>query len=287
MDILNNLVFMLLNGFVWGSIIALIALGLSLIFGLTEILNLAHGELYMLGAVITWVVVTHIGNFWLALIIAPICVGVLGLIIYKFILKPVENNILNAIIITFGLSLILQYCVLASFGAAPQRIAEPIKYDLTIFNSGFSFYRIVAAVISCIIVSSLWIFLNRTKFGLWMRAVSQNKDSAISLGIPVQFVYLITFGLGSALAALGGVLAAPIVSVSFNMGLDILVLSFMAAIIGGLGNLKGTFAAAILIAEVENILSVFSDPVYARIISLIIISAVLIIRPGGLLLKKA
>jgi branched-chain amino acid transport system permease protein len=272
----------MMNGFVWGLIIALIALGLVLIFGLIKILNISHGELYMLGAIFGWYMIQYTQNFWLALIISPLLVGGIGFFIERYILRPTEDKPIKTLIVTLGISLILQYTVYWFYGGSPQRIVEPFQYYLTLFGSGYSGYRIFVALLSIMVIALLGLFLQRTRIGLWIRAVKQDQEMAIAMGIPTKMVIMITFGLGSFLAALGGVLAAPILSVDFLMGLEILPTAFMVVIIGGPGNLIGALGASILIAELEGISSVFVSPTVSRVLSLVLMSIVLLKRPEGL-----
>jgi branched-chain amino acid transport system permease protein len=286
MDIFAQLVLGALNGLVWGLILALIALGLTLVFGLLEIINISHGELYMLGAVLGWYVLQFTGNFWVALVLAPLAVGVLGLVIERGVLRPIEGKPIITIIATFGLSLIFQQGALSVFGGAPQRIPAPFEWNLTILGFGYSGYRFFVALCSIVAISALWGFLRRFKYGMWMRAVRQDREMALALGIPISRVYMLTFGLGSGLAALGGILAAPIVALEFRMGLDILPAVFIVVIIGGLGSLEGSLLAALLIGELEGLTSVFVTPTTARIFSLVFMSAVLLFRPEGLLGRR-
>lgn len=276
----------LINGFVWGAIIALIALGLSLIFGLVGIINIAHGELYMLGAVSAVFLIAWTGSFWIALIISPIIIGVFGLYIERYILRRIEKEPSLTLIATFGLSMILQYLVLWGFGGAPRRINDPINTLISIGSINYPLYRIIVALISIVSFIFFFIFLKKFRYGLWIRSVGQNPDLAASLGIPVERIYWIVFGVGSGFAALAGVLAAPIVAVEFKMGSDILVLAFMASILGGLGNFKGTFIAGVLIGELESLLSIPLDPTYAHIGALVIICIILVIRPQGIFRLK-
>ena len=286
MEILPQLILGAINGLVWGLILALIALGLTLIFGFLEIINISHGELYMLGAVLGWYILQLTGNFWISLLLAPLVVGVLGLAIERGVLRPIEGKPIITIIATFGLSLIFQQAVLSVFGGAPQRIPAPLDWKVSILGFGYSGYRFFVALCSIVAISSLWGFLHRFKYGMWMRAVRQDREMALALGIPISQVYMLTFGLGAALAALGGILAAPIVALEFRMGLDILPAVFIVVIIGGLGSLQGSLLAALLIGELEGIASVFVTPTTARIFSLVFMSAVLLFRPEGLLGRR-
>jgi branched-chain amino acid transport system permease protein len=286
MDLAAQLVLGALNGLVWGMILALIALGLTLVFGLLEIINVSHGELYMLGGVLGWYVLQWVGSFWIALVVAPALVGFLGLAIERGILRPIEAKPIITIIATFGLSLIFQQAALSVFGGAPQRLPAPVDWELTIMGFGYSGYRFLVALVSLLAIGGLWGFLRHFKYGLWMRAVRQDREMALAVGIPISQVYMLTFGLGAGLAGLGGVLAAPIVALEFRMGLDILPAVFIVVIIGGLGSLEGSLLAALLIGELEGLASVFVTPTTARILSLVVMSAVLLVRPEGLMGRR-
>lgn len=274
------------NGLVWGFILALIALGLTLVFGVIRIINVAHGDLYMLGAVIGWYIIGYTGSFWLALALVPVIMGGLGLVLERSVLRPIEDKAILTIIATFGVSLIFQQSVLAVFGGAPQRIAPPFNAVINLYGYGYDVFRIFVAGCSAVALSALGLFLYKTRFGTWIRAVRQDRELALSVGIPTNWVYSATFGLGSALAALGGVLAAPIVALDFQMGIDILPSALMVVIIGGLGSLQGSLLAAVLLGELEGVASVFVTPTTAKILQLLTMSVVLLLRPHGLFGRK-
>ena len=272
----------IMNGLVWGLIVALIALGLVLIFGLIQILNISHGEFYMLGAIFGWYLIQVTQSFWLALILSPLLVGVIGLLLERGVVRTVEDKPIKTLIVTLGISLILQYTVYWIYGGSPQRILEPFQFQLTFFGSGYSGYRFFVALVSAAVIGLLGLFLQKTRIGLWIRAVKQDQEMAAAVGIPTKKVIMITFALGSLLAALGGILSAPIFSVDFLMGLEILPTAFMVVIIGGPGNLVGAVGASILIAELEGISSVFTSPTISRVLSLVLMSFVLLKRPEGI-----
>jgi branched-chain amino acid transport system permease protein len=282
----SELAFHLINGIVWGSAIALVALGLSLVFGLVEIINLAHGELYMIGAVASIFVISWLNSFWITIIIVPILIGGFGLVIERYILRKIEKDPPSTLIATFGLSMFIQYLILWGFGGAPRRVNDPVGITFSIGEAYYPFYRLLVAVVSIISFIGFQLFLSRTRYGLWIRSVGQDSELAASLGLPVSKIYWITFGFGSAFAALAGVMMAPIVAVEFKMGLDILVLAFMASIIGGLGNIKGTFFAALLIGVIESLLAIPLSPTYARVGTLIIVCLILVLRPQGLFFRR-
>ncbi len=279
---ISNLSVAILNAVVWGLIMALIALGLNMIFGLLHIINMAHGALYMLGAVVAWYLIELTGNFWIALVVAPLCVGMVGILLEKGLLRSIEDKPITTIICTFGVMLVIQQLVLMIFGGSPRRISAPIPYRFPLFQLQYPMMRIVIAFISILVMAGLWFFLRKTKYGLWMRAVVQDREMAVALGIPVNKVYMWTFVLGSALAAFSGVLAAPIVSVEFMMGREVLIMAFIIVIVGGMGNLEGSVIAAIMISLIQGIGALFFAPSIATVFALAFMIIVLLIRPQGL-----
>ncbi len=279
---ISNLAIAFLNAVVWGLIMALIALGLNMIFGLLHIINMAHGALYMLGAVVAWYFIELTGNFWIALVIAPLCVGIFGIAMERALLRTIEDKPITTIICTFGVMLAVQQLVLMIFGGSPRRITLPVGYRFPLFELEYPLMRIVIALISIGVMIGLWIFLRKTKYGLWMRAVVQDREMAVGLGIPVNKVYMWTFVLGSALAAFSGVLAAPIVSVEFMMGREVLIMAFIIVIVGGMGNLEGSVIAAIMISMIQGIGALFVPPAIATVFALAFMIIVLLFRPQGL-----
>ncbi|HVL56419.1 MAG TPA: branched-chain amino acid ABC transporter permease [Burkholderiaceae bacterium] len=271
-----------INGLVWGLIIALIALGLSIIFGLLDIINIAHGDFFMVGTVLAWFTLYYTGNYWIGFLVVPLIGFVLGILMERTVIRPIRNAAALSIVATFGLSLILQESVRATFGPTPRRILSPIEGTIPLFGIEYELYRPFAAAVSIVALAAFFAFLKYTKTGTWMRAVRHDPDTAIAMGIPAQRIYLLTFAIGTSLAVLGGVVAAPITTVDFRAGVDILPACFMAVIIGGLGNLPGTAAAAVLLAFMEGVIASFADPTVARITSLVLMSAVLLFRPQGL-----
>ena len=276
------LLLLAMNGLIWGLIIALIALGLSIIFGLLDIINIAHGDFFMVGTMIAWATVQQTGNFWLAFLTAPLLGFILGALIQRIVIQPIRNAAALSIVATFGLSMIMQETARLTFGAIPKRLLPPIQQTVTVFGIEYEVYRLFAAVLAIAALGGFFLYLHRTKMGTWMRAVRHDRDTAIAMGIPANKVYVLTFAIGFALAAFGGVVAAPITTVDFRGGVDILPVCFMAVIIGGLGNLPGTAAAAVLLAFMEGVIQSFADPTVARIASLVLMSAVLLLRPQGL-----
>ena len=270
----DTVLLLAMNGLIWGLIIALIALGLSIIFGLLDIINIAHGDFFMVGTVLAWFSLSVTGNFWIGFL--------LGAIIQRLVIQPIHGVAALSIVATFGLSLILQETVRITFGATPRRILAPIGGTVPLFGVDYEIYRLFAAAVAVAALAGFFLFLQHTRLGIWMRAVRHDRETAIAMGIPARRVYVMTFGIGFALAAFGGAVAAPITTVDFRGGVDVLPFCFMAVIIGGLGNLPGTVAAAVLLSFLEGLIQSVADPTIARISSLVLMSAVLMLRPQGL-----
>lgn len=285
MDFLPELVLQLVNGFVWGWVLALLALGLTLVFGLLEVVNIAHGALYAFGAIVAWYLGHLFGSFWLALVVAPLLIGLLGMVAYIFTVRPVESTPIATVIATFGLLFIFQHVALLVFGPNPASIPLPINLDMPLMGRSYPVYRLFVAAAAMVIIAGLWLFLRRTDYGIWVRATQQDRETAIAMGIPAATIYTLTFGLGSALAALGGVLAAPITALQFNMGFDIIIDVFIVVIAGGLGNFAGTVIVSLFLRELEGIAAIFVTPVLAKAIALLAMVAMLLVRKEGFAVK--
>jgi branched-chain amino acid transport system permease protein len=271
------------NGIVTGMILALIASGLTLIFGIMDVVNFAHGELFMLGAYIGFVVFVATGSFWLALIGASLIVAVLGAAIQIVALRPlIGRDPLNTILATFGISLVLQNYALWQFGPVERKIPEPISNEFTLFYLQYPWYRILITALSAAIIGGFWLYLKYGKLGVWIRATAQDRVMAEAMGIPVQWVYTGVFAIGAAMAAASGVLFAPMVGVSHTMGLDWVLKAFIVVVVGGMGNLAGSIAAAIFISLLEAYATIWVDPSQAVIVSFVVLILTLLFRPTGL-----
>ena len=271
------------NGIVTGMILALVASGLTLIFGIMDVVNFAHGELFMLGAYIGVIVIATTGNFWLALVVSALTVAILGAALQIVTLRPlIGRDPLNTILATFGISLVLQNYALWQFGPVARKIPEPISSHFTLFYLQYPWYRIMIATLSAAIIGSFWLFLKYSKFGVWIRATTQDRVMAQAMGIPVPLVYTGVFALGAAMAAASGVLFAPLSGVDHSMGLDWVLKAFIVVVVGGMGNLGGSIAAAIFISLLEAYASVWVDPSQAVIVSFVVLILTLLFRPTGL-----
>lgn len=277
------LIIQTINGIVTGMILALIASGLTLIFGIMDVVNFAHGELFMLGAYIGVIVLATTGNFWLALLIATLVVALLGAAIQIVTLRPLlGRDPLTTILATFGVSLILQNYALWQFGPVARKIQEPFTGHFTLFYLEYPWYRLVIAGLSAAIIGGFWLFLKHGKYGIWIRATTQDRVMAQAMGIPVPWVHTAAFAIGAGMAAASGVLFGPLVGVNHTMGLDWVLKAFIVVVVGGMGNLGGSIAAAIFISLLEAYAAIWVSPAQAVIVSFIVLILTLLFRPTGL-----
>lgn len=302
-----HLMLAILEGLVQASVLTLTALGLSLVFGVMRVVNVAHGEFFMLGAVLAWWITNMLGGsaavgFVAALIIAPLLVGLLAGAADWLILRRVDYDAERTIVATIGLLYIIQQVTLMTYGPDARPVAPPFNTRLALpwfefGDEGFQIYWpwglsttsyklfvIVAAIITLI---GVWVLMTKTKIGLILRATQLDSETAQAFGIPVERVFALVFGMGAALAALGAVLVVPIQQAHYLMGADPLLLSFIVVIIGGLGSLRGTVVAAILIGMSDGIISVFFTPTLAKILATLLVAMVLVYRPQGLFGTKS
>jgi branched-subunit amino acid ABC-type transport system permease component len=271
------------NGIVTGMILALVASGLTLIFGIMDVVNFAHGELFMLGAYIGVVVLATTGNFWLALTTATFVIALLGAVLQIVTLRPLlGRDPLTTILATFGISLVLQNYALWQFGPVARKIQEPLTGHFQLFYLDYPWYRLVIAGLSAAIIGGFWLFLKYGTFGIWIRATTQDRVMAQAMGIPVPWVYTAVFAIGAGMAAASGVLFGPLVGVTHTMGIDWTLKAFIVVVVGGMGNLGGSIAAAVFISLLESYASIWVSPAQAVIVSFVALILTLLFRPTGL-----
>ncbi len=279
----DQLLIQTINGIVTGMILALVASGLTLIFGIMDVVNFAHGELFMLGAYVGVIVLAATGDFWVALAVASLTIALLGAAIYLTTLRPLlGRDPLTTILATFGISLVLQNYALWQFGPVARKIQEPFTGQFTLFYLDYPWYRLVIALISAAIIGALWLFLKFGTFGIWIRATTQDRVMAQAMGIPVPWVLTVVFAIGAGMAGASGVLFGPLVGVNPTMGLDWILKAFIVVVVGGMGNLAGSIAAAILISLLEAYASLWVSPAQAVIVSFVVLILTLLFRPTGL-----
>jgi len=271
------------NGVVTGMILALVASGLTLIFGIMDVVNFAHGELFMLGAYVGVVTLAATGSFWIALVVATLVIALLGAALYLTTLRPLlGRDPLTTILATFGLSLVLQNYALWQFGPVARKIEEPFAGHFSLFYLDYPWYRLVIAMLSAAMIGALWLFLKFGTYGIWIRATTQDRVMAQAMGIPVPMVLTGVFALGSGMAAASGVLFGPLVGVNHAMGLDWVLKAFIVVVVGGMGSLGGSIAASILISLLEAYASLWVSPAQAVIVSFVVLILTLLFRPTGL-----
>ena len=272
----------LLEGTVGALVLALTALGLSLVFGVMRIVNVAHGEFFMLGAVVTWYVASTTGSFLLALLAAPAVVGAVAVLADRLVLRRIGYEPESTIVATIGLLYILQQLVLTIYGPYARPVTPPVYFRIAFPGFGYSGYKLVVAAMAALLLGATWVALSRTRLGLYMRATQQDREMAQAFAVPVNRVYTIAFGAGAGLAAVAGALVVPIQQAHYLMGLDALLLSFVVVILGGLGSLRGTLVAALLVGLSDGLISVFFSPTLAKIIATLVVALVLAVRGRGL-----
>ncbi len=263
-------------------VIILVAMGLVIIFGLMNVINMAHGELFLLGAYTVVLVERSGGGYWLGLILAPVFVGAAGLVIEQLVIRHVYHRFLDTILATWGLSIAIKQAVVLIFGPASQHVSVPLPGAVAIFGADYPIYRLfIMAASLTVIAVTFWIFF-RTRFGLTARGVIANRDMAACLGIDTRRLDRLTFALGAALAGIAGAVMAPIMSVDPQMGLGFLVPAFLSILVGGAGHLAGTLVGAALIGGTDTLAANLWSPVIAQITVFTMAIVVIRLFPRGI-----
>ena len=280
----------LLLGLVNGAFYAMLSLGLAVIFGLLGVVNFAHGALYMLGAFAAWIMLDKFGiNYWAALILAPLTVGALGVIIERLFLKHLYKlDPLYGLLLTFGLALILEGVFREIYGASGQPYNVPELLSGAT-NLGFMIlpnYRAWVVLVSLVVCLGTWYLIERTRLGAYLRAGTENAALVQAFGINVPMMVMLTYGAGAALAALAGVLAAPIIQVNPLMGSNLIIVVFAVVVIGGMGSIMGSIVTGLGLGVIEGLTRVFY-PEASNIVVFVIMVIVLMFRPAGLFGKEA
>ncbi len=279
----------LLLGLVNGSFYAMLSLGLAVIFGLLGIVNFAHGALYMIGAYVAWIGLEFFGiNYWLALIVSPLVVGALGVVVERTLLKPLYKlDPLYGLLLTFGLALIAEGLFREQFGVSGQQYSVPeLLQGAT--NLGFMIlpnYRAWVVFASLVVCLSTWFVIEKTRLGSYLRAGTENPALVQAFGINVPLMVMLTYGAGAGLAAIAGVLAAPVIQVTPLMGSNLIIVVFAVVVIGGMGSILGSIITGLSLGLVEGLTKVFY-PEASSIVVFVIMAIVLIVRPAGLFGKE-
>jgi branched-chain amino acid transport system permease protein len=272
------------TGLVLGGIFVLLAIGLSLIFGLMTVVNFSHGALYMLGAYAGYVLITYTGSFVVALVVAPLLVGALGLFIERVLIRPLYGRSPDdPLLLTFGLSLVIVEVARIVWGKIGLTLDPPRALGGAV-NLGFTYfptYRLFVIAVTAVVLLGLWIFLEKTNVGLVIRAGSRDPLMVRALGFDVGRIWFIVFGIGAGLAGLAGILAGPMRGAYAEMGVTIIIESFVVVVVGGMGSLVGAVVSGLLIGQVVS-LTTFFAPKLAEIVVFITMAVVLLLRPSGL-----
>jgi branched-chain amino acid transport system permease protein len=289
MDFLPFLVTQCLNALSQAALLFFLGCGLTLIFGIMRIVNFAHGAFFMLGAYVGYSTVHWTGNFWAALIVAPILVGAFGAAFELGILRQLYGRDGHAfLMVTFGLTLIMGEVIRLIWGVEALQVKPPDSLSDIVFilDEPFPVYRLFLVGAGIVVAVVIWQFLERTRLGLLIRATSQNAEMVHALGTDVRLVRSAVFGIGCGLAGIGGVMAAPLVTASLGMAPNAVIDTFVIVIIGGMGSFLGSLIGAVLVAFVQ-VFGTYYFPDFALAFMYLIMVTVLVVRPGGLLGKEA
>lgn len=279
----------LMLGLVNGAFYAMLSLGLAVIFGLLGIVNFAHGALYMLGAFAAWIMLDQFGmNYWFALVLAPLVVGILGVVIERLFLKHLYKlDPLYGLLLTFGLALVFEGVFREIYGVSGQNYNVP---DLLAGAMDLGFmrlpiYRAWVVAVSLVVCLGTWFLIERTRLGAYLRAGTENAPLVQAFGVNVPMMVMLTYGAGAGLAALAGVLAAPIIQVNPLMGSNLIIVVFAVVVIGGMGSILGSVITGLGLGIVEGLTRVFY-PEASNIVVFVIMVIVLMFRPAGLFGKE-
>lgn len=288
---MDLLLFTLLNGLRLSMLVYMLAVGLTLIFGLMNVLNLAHGAFYTLGAYTGYVVGKATGSFWLALLIGPAVPFALGVAFQRIVLQPLSEKgrsaHLDLALLTFGLLFATAGTVEVIFGSDYYSLAMPelLKGGVSLFGFTYPIYRLFVIGAGLLCAVFVWLLLERTLIGATVRAGVDDREMVISMGINIRWVFALIFGLGSGLAGLAGVVAAPILSIYSQMGVSILVLTFVVVVLGGLGNVKGSFFAAIIAGMLDTFVQTYWPDVQMFALYALLV-LIMTFKPAGLFRKE-
>ncbi|PUA17912.1 branched-chain amino acid ABC transporter permease [Glaciimonas sp. PCH181] len=286
---LQALMSQLLLGLVNGSFYAMLSLGLAVIFGLLNVINFAHGALYMMGAFLAWIGLTYFNlNYWVMLILAPLIVGVFGIIIEKTMLRWLYKlDHLYGLLLTFGITLMVEGVFRSFYGVSGQPFSVPDALSGAT-DVGFMMlpnYRAWVVFASLVVCFATWFVIEKTKLGAYLRAGTENPKLVEAFGINVPLMVTLTYGFGVALAAFAGVLAAPVIQVSPLMGSNLIIVVFAVVVIGGMGSIMGSILTGLALGVIEGLTRVFYPEASATVV-FIVMAIVLMIRPAGLFGKE-
>ena len=282
---MDFLAIQLFNGLVNGAFYALLSLGLAVIFGMMRIVNFAHGAFYMLGAFVAYVLLQQAGiGFWPSLVIAPLAIALAGMVLERLLIRRIAGvDPLFGFLLTFGLSLLIQDAMRLRFGLQGQPYATPAELAGTVSLGPVTYptYRLFVIAFSLAVSLAVWYAIERTRLGMVVRAATERAELTRALGVDVDRWTTPVFGFGLGLAALAGVLAAPMRNVSPLMGSELIILTFAVVVIGGMGSIKGAIAAGFLVGVLSSVGAIF-DPAIEGIVAFALMAVLLLVRPSGL-----
>jgi branched-chain amino acid transport system permease protein len=276
----------LLNGLTIGVVYVLLAAGLSIVFGVMDVVNFAHGELFALGAYLALAVVVSTGavGFWVALFVAPLLVAVVGAVVERVTLRPLYGrDPIYGVLVTFGLAIVVEEGIFLVWGPGPQPFSPPgvLQGPIEILGTFYPRYRLFVIVFGVLVAVALWLFLQRTRIGMIVRAGNLDSEMVEAMGINVQRIFTGMFGVGVALAAMGGIVAGPVFGVYPTMGTSILIEAFIVVVIGGLGSIRGSFVGALIVGISQSVGSTYISQ-YVSILLFALMIVVLLFRPYGI-----
>ena len=281
---LELLLLQIVTGIALGAVYVLFALGLSLIFGMLTVVNFAHGAFFMIGAYMGVWLFAQTGNFWVCLVLVPLGVGAIGLLTERFLVRPLYGRGIDyPLLLTFGLSIMFVEIMRMTFGldgipfATPQGLTGAVNIGI----GHFPLYRLFLIGATAVIVAALYLFIEKTSFGLIIRAGARDPEIVRVLGIDVSRIWLVVFGIGTGIAGLSGILSAPLQAVTPEMGVSLLADAFVVTVVGGMGSLTGAVVAGVLVGVVVSLTSLVS-PEAGRVSIFILMALVLLVRPQGL-----
>jgi len=275
----------LMLGLINGSFYAVLSLGMAIIFGILQIVNFAHGAQYMMGAFVAWMLLTYLGiNYWVALVAAPLIVGLFGVLLERFLIRRIYNiDHMYGFLLTYGVALIVESILRAEYGvagrpySAPAALRGAFDFDFMMLPI-YRLWVVLASIVTCVVT---WTVIERTRLGAYLRAAQENPSLLRAFGINVPLMITITYGMGVALAAFAGVLAAPIYQVSPIMGSNLIVVVFAVVVIGGMGSIGGAILTGFGLGLIEGLAKIFYPPI-ANTVVFIAMIMILTFRPAGL-----
>jgi branched-chain amino acid transport system permease protein/urea transport system permease protein len=268
-------------------ILALAALGLAIIFGLMEVVNLAHGAFFTLGGYTVWLFATRLDvSFWLGFVLAPVLVGLVGFAVERLVIRHLYHRLLDTILATWGIAIVIRELIKVLVGPDNKQVANPFTAGVDVLGVTYPAFRLFLIVFAAAVIVATFVAIQRTTFGVRLRAVIQDDENATLLGIDRDRMYAVGFSFGAACAGMAGAAVTPIISVNPNMGQTYLVQSFLAVILGGTGQLLGIIPGSSVLAGGSNLMTYSLSPVVAQTAVFVIAIVVIVVRPRGILRGK-